>query len=42
LRDKGVRVWFDKWELKAGDQLLPRLSEAYAAPGILGPVSRPR
>ena len=24
LRNEGVRVWFDKWELQAGDHLLAR------------------
>lgn len=28
LRDHGVRVWFDKWELQAGDHLLARLNDA--------------
>jgi hypothetical protein len=27
LRDEGVRVWFDKWELQPGDHLLARLNE---------------
>ncbi len=28
LRNHGVRVWFDKWELQAGDHVLSRLNEA--------------
>lgn len=27
LRDEGVRVWFDKWELQPGDHLIARLNE---------------
>ncbi|HEY3135111.1 MAG TPA: TIR domain-containing protein, partial [Blastocatellia bacterium] len=27
LRDEGVRVWFDKWQLQPGDHLLARLNE---------------
>jgi sulfatase modifying factor 1 len=27
LRNEGVHVWFDKWELKPGDHLLARLNE---------------
>jgi hypothetical protein len=27
LRNEGIRVWFDKWELKAGDHLLKRLND---------------
>ena len=27
LRDEGVRVWFDKWQLQPGDHLLVRLNE---------------
>ena len=27
LRDEGVRVWFDKWELEYGDHLLVRVNE---------------
>ncbi|CAN2039782.1 hypothetical protein GMMP15_1410020 [Candidatus Magnetomoraceae bacterium gMMP-15] len=27
LRDKGVNVWFDKWELKAGNLLFVKLNE---------------
>jgi hypothetical protein len=28
LRNEGVRVWFDKWELHPGDHLLARVNEA--------------
>lgn len=27
LRNDGVRVWFDKWQLKPGDHLLKRLND---------------
>jgi hypothetical protein len=27
LRNEGVHVWFDEWELKPGDHLLARLNE---------------
>ncbi len=27
LRDEGVRVWFDRWELRPGDNLLERINE---------------
>ncbi len=27
LRDEGVRVWFDKWELQPGDNLLARIND---------------
>ncbi|MBI3249664.1 MAG: TIR domain-containing protein [Deltaproteobacteria bacterium] len=30
LRERGVRVWFDKWELKPGDHLLMRLNDGIA------------
>ena len=28
LRNEGVRVWFDRWQLQPGDHLLARLNEA--------------
>jgi len=27
LRDEGARVWFDKWEIKPGDNLMYRLND---------------
>ncbi len=27
LRDEGVRVWFDRWQLQAGDHLLHRIND---------------
>lgn len=30
LRNHGVRVWFDQWELKPGDHLLKRVNEGIA------------
>ncbi len=31
LRNEGVRVWFDKWEMLAGDHLINRLNQGIAA-----------
>lgn len=31
LRHEGLRVWFDKWEIKPGDHLLVRLNEGLAS-----------
>ena len=28
LRDVGVQVWFDRWRLKPGDNVMARINEA--------------
>jgi len=30
LRNEGVRVWFDQWELQPGDNLLARINDGLA------------
>jgi TIR domain-containing protein len=27
LRDQGVRLWFDRWELQPGDNLIARIND---------------
>ncbi len=35
LRSAGIRVWFDQWELRAGDSIAARANQAVAASDVL-------
>lgn len=42
LQTAGLRVWFDEWELAAGDSIVPRIEQAVATNDLLLVLLSPR